>query len=154
MSRRKSRKVDTDVDMNMTPMIDVVFNLIIFFMIVTDMTQQELEAIVLPLAHAAVEDKPDPKERRIIVNVTKDGKVVIKRKEYFIEPGKLPSLQQYLREAAKQSPKDEQGLPEKPILIRADQETEFWHVQEIMEICGQQGIQIWKVNIACSQPAE
>ncbi|MEQ8765850.1 MAG: biopolymer transporter ExbD [Planctomycetota bacterium] len=151
---RKSRSTASDVDMNMTPMIDVVFNLIIFFMIVTDMTQQELEAIVLPLAYAAVEDKPDPNERRIIVNVDKNGSIKIKRKEYFIEPDKLPQLAQYLRIAADQSPKDEMGLPEKPILIRADQETEFWHVQEIMEVCGQQGIQIWKVNLACSQPAE
>ena len=33
---------DTDMEMDMTPMIDVVFLLIIFFMIITDMTQQDL----------------------------------------------------------------------------------------------------------------
>ncbi len=32
-----------ELEMNMTPMIDVVFLLIIFFMLITDMTQQDLE---------------------------------------------------------------------------------------------------------------
>ena len=34
---------ETEMDLDMTPMIDVVFLLIIFFMIITDLTQQELE---------------------------------------------------------------------------------------------------------------
>ena len=41
----------------MTPMIDIVFNLVIFFLIVTDLTQKELENLVLPNAQKAKEDK-------------------------------------------------------------------------------------------------
>ena len=41
---------ETEMEMNMTPMIDVVFLLIIFFMIITDMTQQDLEELTLPMA--------------------------------------------------------------------------------------------------------
>ena len=36
-----------EIALNMTPMIDVVFNLIVFFMLVTDMTQKELEEIIM-----------------------------------------------------------------------------------------------------------
>ena len=50
-----------DTEMNMTPMIDIVFNLLIFFMVVTDLTQQELANLVLPLAHTAVQDKDNDK---------------------------------------------------------------------------------------------
>ena len=45
----------TEIEMDMTPMIDVVFLLIIFFMIITDLTQQDLEELKLPEARAAVE---------------------------------------------------------------------------------------------------
>ena len=36
----------TDMELDMTPMIDVVFLLIIFFMIITDLTQQDLEVLI------------------------------------------------------------------------------------------------------------
>ena len=52
---------ETEMEMNMTSMIDVVFLLIIFFMIITDLTQQDLEEMKLPKAMAAVPDNPDPK---------------------------------------------------------------------------------------------
>ena len=57
---------ETEMDMDMTPMIDVVFLLIIFFMIITDLTQQDLEDLELPMAMHAVADKPDPDEWRPI----------------------------------------------------------------------------------------
>ncbi|HED65639.1 MAG TPA: biopolymer transporter ExbD, partial [Planctomycetes bacterium] len=57
----------TEMEMNMTPMIDVVFLLIIFFMIITDLTQADLEQLQLPEAKSAVEDKPDPKVVRPII---------------------------------------------------------------------------------------
>ncbi|MEO0662385.1 MAG: biopolymer transporter ExbD, partial [Planctomycetota bacterium] len=53
---------ETDMDMDMTPMIDVVFLLIIFFMVITDLTQRDLEDLHLPLAEQATPDKPDPDE--------------------------------------------------------------------------------------------
>ena len=59
----------TEMEMNMTPMIDVVFLLIIFFMIITDLTQQDLEELKLPEARSAIEDKPDPKVVRPIINM-------------------------------------------------------------------------------------
>lgn len=57
-----------DLDVNLTPMIDVVFNLIIFFMVITDMTQQDLEYLYLPKAEQATEDDGEETDR-IIVNV-------------------------------------------------------------------------------------
>ena len=38
---------ETEMEMDMTPMIDVVFLLIIFFMIITDMSQKDLEELEL-----------------------------------------------------------------------------------------------------------
>ena len=46
-----------DLEMNMTPMIDVVFLLIIFFMIVTEISQLVLEELQLPYSKIAKDDE-------------------------------------------------------------------------------------------------
>ncbi len=48
-----------DSELNMTPMIDIVFNLVTFFMLTLDMSKKELAALDLPRAYQGVEDK-DP----------------------------------------------------------------------------------------------
>lgn len=56
-----------DVTMDMTPMIDLVFLLIIFFILVNDMSKKELEEMKLPVATMAGKDTPPP--NRPILNV-------------------------------------------------------------------------------------
>ena len=151
---------ETEMAMNMTPMIDVVFLLIIFFMIITDMTQQELEELVLPIAVESEEDKPDPKDRRAIVNVLDNGTIIVNREVLYDadNPDDYLKLREYLTQKAsrmKRAPLNEDGsgpmVPDDPILIRADQSTEFRYIQKIMEQCGYQGIQIWKLELAAKE---
>jgi biopolymer transport protein ExbD len=151
---------ETDMEMNMTPMIDVVFLLIIFFMIITDLTQQELEDLVLPVAEEAVEDKPNPDERRPIVNIKQDGEIIVRRETiYSPEQDDYAALEAYLSDMAQLMDKEvPEGLsvpvPDEPVLIRADENTPFKMIQKIMQLCGKKGIQIWKVELAASQPNE
>jgi biopolymer transport protein ExbD len=144
--------------MDMTPMIDVTFQLIIFFMLLMDMTQKELEELVLPKAVAAVEDKPDPTVVRPIVNILASGKILVKR-EVIYDPDAddgYAKLKEYLSRMASKMPTEllyennpaAGRVPANPILIRADQATPFKHIQKVMEICGIKGIQIWKVQLA------
>lgn len=56
-----------DVAMDMTPMIDLVFLMIIFFIVVNDMSKKELEEMKLPVATMAGKDVPPP--NRPILNV-------------------------------------------------------------------------------------
>ena len=157
---------ETDMEMNMTPMIDVVFLLIIFFMIITDMTQKELEELELPMAMNAVEDKPNPDEVRPIVNVMQDGKIIV-RGDTLHDPetpamANYDALKAYLVDKVRQmkfAPLDEAKpgsplVPDDPLLVRADEYTPFRHVQKIMEVCGLKGIQIWKVQLAAKTPDE
>ncbi|MHC4823565.1 MAG: ExbD/TolR family protein [Planctomycetota bacterium] len=65
MSRR--READTEIEIDMTPMIDMTFLLIIFFIIVNDMSKKDLEELKLPIAMEAGHDEPP--ERRQILNV-------------------------------------------------------------------------------------
>ena len=154
---------DKDMEMDMTPMIDVVFLLIIFFMIITDLTQQELEDVDLPEAAHATPDQPDPEEWRPIINVDYRGKMVIKKKVQYdpaINQGKdkYAELRTWLLQAAQRMEKEPLAagsakmIPSEPVLIRCDMSTPFRYVQEIMAQCGDQAIQIWKLQLAVSTP--
>ena len=82
---------ETDMEMDMTPMIDVVFNLIIFFMVITDMTQQDLEYLVLPRAQEAQEDPGDDPERLIINIVNPHAKAnKLRIQQGDLDPSKPP----------------------------------------------------------------
>src|SRR5688500_12716195 len=86
------------LEMDMTPMIDCVFQLIIFFMLITDLSQLELEEVYLPQAEVAAADKPDPREIRPIVNITSDGTILVKGDVYY-DPKKddqYKALKEYL----------------------------------------------------------
>jgi biopolymer transport protein ExbD len=153
----------TDIALDMTPMIDVVFLLIIFFMVITDLSQQDLEDLELPTANSAMPDKPDPKVWRPILNVKHTGEMVIKRNKYFdpeinTGPKKYEELKVQLLQMANMMKKAPVGegstrlVPDEPLLIRADESTSFKFVQDIMEQCGDQAISIWKLQLAVSVP--
>ena len=132
----------------MTPMIDVVFNLIIFFMIVIDLSQQELEDITLPRAsECTADDKPE--DNRKIVNLRRDGTMVVRRQDHTLDTlrANLATWVQFLGPDGK----DKMGFCEKPILIRTDRGTEMKHCQKVMQICGEAQLKIWKIELACSE---
>ena len=145
---------ETEMEMNMTPMIDVVFLLIIFFMVITDMTQQDLEELQLPVAQNAVPDKPDPDQFRPIVNVKHDGSIWVRREMYYDpeNPDDYKKLREYLTFVAKRMEQKDK-LPDEPLLIRADRVSSFKHIQKVMEQCGYKDIQIWKIQLAAAEPA-
>ena len=156
---------ETDMEMDLTPMIDVVFLLIIFFMIITDLTQADLEELQLPVAHHATPDKPTPGEWRPVLNIPYDGRMVVKRDALYdperddanADPYKGVKL--FLSDAANRMEKEhfnkEAGtgpmIPGEALLIRADATTPFKSVQKVMEFCGQKGVEIWKVQLAAAE---
>lgn len=72
----------------MTPMIDIVFQLVIFLMLVADFTQTELARVILPLADQAVPDE-DPEKKRLIVNVVHEPPRDVECRELQYKEGKL-----------------------------------------------------------------
>ncbi|MHC4780470.1 MAG: ExbD/TolR family protein [Planctomycetota bacterium] len=146
MARKKSRE-KREMEMNLTPMIDVVFQLIIFFMLVTEMAQADLEALTLP---DASESAPDTGQvERIIVNILKpedEGRCRIKVKGREMNLGEL---RRHLRIRAETSrDPGNPSLSTRPVLIRADRTTPFRYTQAVMQECVRPGIGIWKIEIA------
>src|SRR5437762_11335953 len=75
--RIPARAISSDVGFNMTPMIDVVFQLIIFFLLSSHLAKQETQLpLPLPAAAsgrvAAADDRP-----RLTVNVLADGTLLV-----------------------------------------------------------------------------
>ncbi len=137
--------------LDMTPMIDVVFQLIIFFMIAIDMSQQDLEDLQMPKSVQAADDK-DPEEGRLYVNVNRKGDYIIKRQPMTIDELEANLRARVFLPRPKGLPvKDKDGLAERPILIRADRATEFKHVQKVMYKCALEGLKVWKLELGVSQ---
>ena len=161
-----SKLVQQNVEMDMTPMIDCVFLLMIFFVLVIDLSQKNLEDLVLPRAiHQDPDENPDP--NRPIINVLQDGSVVYNPivkyspKEHGKDYRPIYEMLLAIREAGIASKKlktttekignNELVLIDDPILIRADKWTEWHYVGEIMKQCSQPKIAFWKVELAMSE---
>lgn len=151
---------ESRTDMDMTPMIDCVFQLIIFFFLVIDLQNQELEPLKLPKAKFAIPDEPPAEQVRPIVNVLQDGEIIYKRRTYYTQQQgeNREELRQLLEFFAKRVMKKKYDdmvkaeLPDDPLLIRADKWTEMHHIAKIMETCGHKSVQIWKLELAVGEP--
>jgi len=113
---------------DMTPMIDMTFQLIIFFMLVTDMSKTQLEPLRTPAASAAILDRL--MEDQVVVNVLPDGKVKVAGRTFSDEA--LEQLFESRRWKA------ERGMGY-PVVIRADRSASFEPVQKVLMIASARG---------------
>jgi biopolymer transport protein ExbD len=129
------RKRVEEMGMNMTPMIDVVFQLIIFFVVTIAQQQKELE-MDLRLAMApdgAAVKRKDP--RTINVDVDTDGRVYIARTRLS-----LPALRSILKNSVN---RHGQTLP---VVIRGDLSARHEYVRRVIDTCSEAGL--WKIKFA------
>lgn len=138
--RKKRVKTPKDAKLDMTPMIDVVFLLIIFFMLVAELSKMEAEALSLPTATMGTEDKNPPKGR-IVVNVKEKGTIIISRREYS-----ALQLRALLHQRSMLS-RDADGLSTIAVKVRADANVQYKYVQLVMVQCMRE--YIWKLSFAC-----
>src|SRR5215510_12554998 len=88
--RTPSRAVSSDVGFNMTPMIDVVFQLIIFFLLSSHLAKQEKQLpLALPTAKSGIVEAADARPR-LTVNVLADGTLLVASRP--IQPDELAGL--------------------------------------------------------------
>jgi len=131
------REPDEGHRMNMTPMIDVVFQLLIFFMLVTEMTQQDKVELTLPRADQATTDEGEP--GRHTINVDEDGTIRVGATAVTLD-----QLDKILYVEALERTREGSKFSDKPILIRADRNAEFLTIQKIMGKCVKH--KIWKLS--------
>ena len=152
MARKKKRNMGEEIPMKMTPMIDVVFQLIIFFMLVTEMAQADLEVLTLPSASEASPDA-NPEKKRITVNLLppeEGGFCKVKVKGQVMDQKRLYRFLKTEAEISRDP--DDPRLSTRALLIRADRDTTFRFVQFVMQECVKPGVGIWKIQIAVKEP--
>jgi biopolymer transport protein ExbD len=128
-------------EINMAPLIDVVFLLIIFFMCVSQFTRIEVENLKLPEARAGEEEIPGP-SGPVIVNVHEDGRIVYNGADYVVA-----ALGAELKAKYKDTPPE--ALP--PVVIRGDRRLEWRKAAEIMKACAGAGLGRVRVAVVDKQ---
>jgi biopolymer transport protein ExbD len=120
---------------NMTPMIDVVFQLIIFFLVSSHLAKQEVQ-MELPLPTAQTgQEVLEQNVPRVTVNVLADGTVMLSGRR--VSARDLPlRLRERLSDAG----------PGLQVRIRCDRGAPYRFVEPIMLACARTGI--WDVSFA------
>ena len=120
---------------NLTAMIDVVFQLIIFFVCTVDMQEKSIdERVKLALApHGQAVEKKDPRE----INIDIDGEGLITITRTPISQATLVSM---LKKVVGEYGQDV------PVVIRGDGVTQHQYVKTVMDSCAMAGI--WKIKFA------
>ena len=126
-----ARKSQENPQLDMTPMIDVVFELIIFFVVTLTQANAKDETVRLEDGKHGIELTPDElPPTHLIVDVARNGRISMC--DVTITPAELGRrVKERMRKYG-----------EFPVLIRADYRAKHKSVAEVMNACTQNGI--WK----------
>jgi biopolymer transport protein ExbD len=124
--------------MQLAPMIDIVFLLLIFFIVTWQFSRSETELnVAVPTAEEGSElNRP---KGEIIINVLPDGTIRVEGATVD-----LPRLRDKLAEIAKQ-------FENQPVRIRGDGKVEYQRIVEVIDTCQKAGI--WNISFATQRPA-
>jgi biopolymer transport protein ExbD len=172
-----SPAVEESVACNLIPMIDIMFLLLLFFMLGADMTQRQLEEVRLPKAEQC---KPDDgtdgfELARVTVNVFHPAaservvcpvfaaggecrdeshwRIAVRGETYSKE-----SVRSVLRDEADRArstePSKDGGPPAslRELMIRADADAPYAIIQSVIESCAAVGL--YKVEVGAAKPGK
>jgi biopolymer transport protein ExbD len=125
---------------NLTPILDMVFQLITFFMLVMNVKAASLDlAIKLPVLGSAIPTEAQELET-LVLNISKDGKVKAYGREQNVK-SLVSHEADMARRKAKVDGKELGPNDEVPmtVVIRADRETPFHEINNIITDCQQNG---------------
>jgi len=130
--RQNLRRTGRGVDINMSPLIDMVFLLLIFFVVTTSFVKETGIDVQRPTAATA-----EMKEKgNVLIGVSRDGKVFLDRKQIDVR-----SVRAHMTRALSEN-------PESSVVIVADRESHTGTVVKVMDQCRQAGVK--NVSLAAS----
>ena len=120
-------------NIQMTSMIDIMFINLLFFMALFVYFHFETELnISVPKASSSAETLVTPEE--IVINITRDGGVVINQKTVALE-----ALGEILKKTVNL-------YPAQAVIIRADEKTYHESVVRVLDVCAR--AKIWNISFA------
>lgn len=128
------KRSDVAGTLSLTPLIDVVFLLLIFFLVTSEFEDEERRLdIVLPSATSAVPMTSKPRE--VVVDIDSEGQIYMRGK---VTP--MDELEELLKAAVANNPTNQS------VVIRADQSASFQPVVNVMDVCNRTGVSDYSVT--------
>jgi len=122
------KKDEPGPSIEMTPIIDMVFLLLIFFLVATTYQQSERElAIALPEAEAA--GPISTMLREIIINVDSEGAIIVGGQTMTLE-----ELRTLVADAVRVN-------PDQKVSVRGDKDLAYGVIARVLDICKAAGVQ-------------
>jgi len=134
MARKKRRRSEDDTEVNLTPMLDVVFILLIFF-IVTASFIKEYGLDVNRPDNSQAQKKTDKKN--VLIQITKNGDIFVQRRRVDVRAVEA-NVQRLLAEN-----------PEATVVIRAAEKSKNGIFVRVMDQARQAGA----INVALAAPS-
>ena len=130
-----AKKCTENPSLDMTPMIDVVFELIIFFVATLKMAVEKDETIQLEDGKHGIELTADElPPSHLVIDVAKNGRISMGNVT------KTPAeVRQHVRDRVRRF-----HTTDFPILIRADYRAKHKHVKAVMDACTMENV--WKLS--------
>lgn len=125
---RIKRPSQDSIGINMTPIIDMVFNLLIFFLVATKFADIERDVRVRPpSSRHARPVTAIPQE--LVINVTREGKLLVAGQERSIE-----DLDRLVAMAKSQN-------PHQAVVVRGDKRSVLQFAVDVLDLCEKHGVE-------------
>ena len=123
--------------MQLAPMIDIVFLLLIFFIVTWQFSRSETElSVSVPTAEEGAE--PERQRGEIIINVLADNSIRVEGSNVD-----LAQLHDKLAKIARE-------FENQPVRIRGDGKVAYQRIVEVIDTCQKAGI--WNISFATQRP--
>jgi len=135
---KKGKALDS---LTLTPLIDVVFLLLIFFLVATQFAQDDEQLpIQLPTASNALPMTLEPEE--LVISVGEDGTYVAQGKRLAIR-----DIENVVRQAVADNPQRQ------TVIIRGDRRVPFQHVVALLDLMHQLKVASYRIAAEDPEPA-
>jgi biopolymer transport protein ExbD len=122
-----------DLPIQIAPLIDIVFLLICFFMLTTQLVKSQIDAAVqLPVMSSQQAMQESPAE--IVINLREDGALLVGGVEMAID-----ALVPYLTERHTRAESKRELLR---VVVRADKRLRFGELEDVLNACRQSGLAV------------
>ena len=134
--RQNLRRNVRGVEINMSPLIDMVFLLLIFFVVTTSFVKETGLEVQRPTAATA-----ELKEKgNVLIGISREGRVFLERKQIDVR-----SVRAHMTRVLSEN-------PESSVVIVADKQSHTGTVVKVMDQCRQAGVK--NVSLAASTRTE
>lgn len=135
------KKKPIDIQLNLTPMIDLIMNLLIFFMLVSQMSVVERTPVDLPHLSQGRPAVIKPEDKVAITMKYTEGSDQPVYQVGSVAVGGVAEVSRRLEQVKAASPSVE-------MVLRADKRIPYRFVKEVMRAAGKQGIKLVEISVA------